>query len=111
MNYPPNFKHGDWMCKCGQHNFSSKTHCHKCGIPKEEGNVSNDTNKDQNSNGLTLLTLPHGFRPGDWMCKCSQHNYSSKKECHSCKLPKDEADVTNTDYKPFTKNPMGFGGG
>jgi len=113
MNLPPNFKHGDWMCKCGQHNFSSKMECHRCKTPKEEGNVSGDASHggDGGSSGSGVM-LPPNFRDGDWMCKCGQHNFSSKEECHKCKIPKQEGtlDVSgNSRAPPLGSHSMGFG--
>ena len=33
----PNYRAGDWMCKCGNHNFGSRTACKKCNLSKDEG--------------------------------------------------------------------------
>merc|ERR1719285_278533 len=34
----PNFRPGDWVCAaCGNHNYSSREVCNKCGGPKTEG--------------------------------------------------------------------------
>jgi len=61
-----NMKEGDWMCSaCGNHNYSSRTACNKCGAARP------------------------GFKPGDWICKsCKNHNYSSRDSCNKCDAPK-----------------------
>ncbi|KAF2312387.1 hypothetical protein GH714_034479 [Hevea brasiliensis] len=30
------------------------------------------------------LTVPKGWRNGDWMCNCGFHNYSSRAQCKNC---------------------------
>jgi len=69
---------GDWMCPvCGNHNYASKTHCNRCGIPKE------------------TRVSDKGFREGDWVClSCANHNYASKESCNKCGMPKSASAVT-----------------
>ncbi|PKA53413.1 RanBP2-type zinc finger protein [Apostasia shenzhenica] len=33
------------------------------------------------------LTVPKGWRNGDWICKCGFHNYSSRSQCKKCNEP------------------------
>lgn len=73
---PANFRPGDWLCACGNHNYAIRTSCGKCGKVKA-GAVGN--------------SLPGNFRPGDWMCKCGNHNYQSRSVCGKCQEPKDSA--------------------
>lgn len=35
MGLPANFRPGDWMCQCGNHNYQSRSNCGKCNQPKE----------------------------------------------------------------------------
>jgi len=81
---PPNFRIGDWMCTCGNHNYASRAVCAKCGIQKS---------LVVNGRGV-VNHLPPTFRAGDWMCKCGNHNYQSRTACGKCREPKETADRT-----------------
>jgi len=72
MSMPSNMRPGDWMCpSCSNHNYASKTHCNKCGVPKE------------------TRIAKEGMREGDWICRqCANHNYASKTACNKCAAPK-----------------------
>merc|ERR1740129_757000 len=72
-----NMRPGDWMCpSCGNHNFSSRENCNRCGNPKQM-----PKSMPQN--------LPPNFRDGDWMCpECNNHNFASKTACNKCGAPK-----------------------
>eukprot|EP00931_Biecheleriopsis_adriatica_P101458 TRINITY_DN7658_c0_g2_i1.p1 TRINITY_DN7658_c0_g2~~TRINITY_DN7658_c0_g2_i1.p1 ORF type:complete len:275 (+),score=47.30 TRINITY_DN7658_c0_g2_i1:75-827(+) len=69
---PKDMRAGDWICPaCNNHNYASKTHCNKCGVPKET-KLSNT-----------------GMREGDWICRsCGNHNYADKTNCNRCQAPK-----------------------
>jgi len=82
---PANFRPGDWMCRCGAHNYASKSACHKCGTAKETGaGGAGPSGYAPAAAGGT----PANFRAGDWMCACGAHNYASKTACHKCSAPK-----------------------
>jgi len=72
QSMPNGMRQGDWICPaCNNHNYASKTHCNKCGVPKET-KVSNA-----------------GMRDGDWICRsCGNHNYADKQNCNRCQAPK-----------------------
>jgi len=78
-NLPANFRPGDWLCPCGNHNYAIRIACGKCGKGKA---------------GATGSNLPGNFRPGDWMCKCGNHNYQSRTVCGKCQETKDNAKQT-----------------
>ncbi|KAM0970263.1 hypothetical protein ACFX13_018629 [Malus domestica] len=44
---------------------------HNAGLPH-----ANSTNQ--------LLSVPKGWRSGDWLCSCGFHNYSSRTQCKKC---------------------------
>ncbi|CAE7637875.1 RANBP2 [Symbiodinium sp. CCMP2592] len=71
----PVWKQGDWMCPvCNNHNFGDKSHCNRCGIPKE-----------------TRIS-DFGLREGDWICLvCANHNFASKTNCNKCHAEKENA--------------------
>jgi len=71
-----NFRAGDWMCRCGNHNYASRMQCKKCNIPKHDGQ------------DVVRVPAPPTFKPGDWMCQCGNHNYSSRDSCARCRVPK-----------------------
>ncbi|CAE8630153.1 unnamed protein product [Polarella glacialis] len=81
---PANMRPGDWMCPaCNNHNYSNKTHCNMCQIPKE-ARIANS-----------------GMREGDWICTaCSNHNYANKIDCNKCNVPKG-------DTASFASKPVG----
>ncbi|CAE8582748.1 unnamed protein product, partial [Polarella glacialis] len=66
---------GDWTCPaCKAHNAASKTHCHKCLMPKK------------------ARVARTGMREGDWVCLvCFNHNFARKVDCNKCAVPKGEA--------------------
>ncbi|KAJ6840418.1 E3 SUMO-protein ligase RanBP2 [Iris pallida] len=33
LGFPPGWRDGDWMCKCGFHNYSSRAQCKECNAP------------------------------------------------------------------------------
>lgn len=76
---PANFRAGDWLCTCGNHNYAIRTACGKCTKPKMGAVIGGGPN------------LPGNFRPGDWMCKCGNHNYQSRTVCGKCQGTKDNA--------------------
>lgn len=80
---PPNFRVGDWMYTCGNHNYASRVVCAKCGLQKSLV-VS----------GRGASNLPPTFRVGDWLCKCGNHNYQSRTACGKCREPKETSDRT-----------------
>ena len=66
----PNFKQGDWICICGDHQFAKNTNCRQCGKPRGDGSKQ---------------SRPSNFQVGDWLCgKCKSHNYKSRIECRDC---------------------------
>merc|ERR1711966_363207 len=76
---PDDFKEGDWMCKCGNHNYKSRAACGKCQTPRAMG---------------AAVAAPANFKAGDWMCaKCGNHNYGSRAACGKCQSPKAMADA------------------
>lgn len=79
---PANFRPGDWLCQCGAHNYASKTACHKCASPKQSSDSGVGAGVAAPTGGAG--GMPNNFRPGDWMCQCSAHNYASKTACHKC---------------------------
>lgn len=101
---PANFRTGDWMCKCGNHNYSSKMSCGKCQISKDAGDLSNiNVLATLGMGGLGAygaqpgvpMNAPAGFRAGDWICKCGNHNYAKRDTCGRCQGSKDENDNTD----------------
>jgi len=110
----PGFRAGDWMCpQCGNHNYSSKVACNRCGAPKA-GQHSAPSHGAYLSNAYDKVSAPAptaraspyggkgaapakpngaasgtGMRPGDWCCPaCYSHNYASKMACFKCGAPK-----------------------
>ncbi|CAE7930378.1 ZRANB2 [Symbiodinium sp. KB8] len=75
----PVWKQGDWMCPvCNNHNFGDKSHCNRCGIPKE-----------------TRIS-DFGIREGDWICLvCANHNFASKTNCNKCHADKENAPMVH----------------
>lgn len=103
---PPNFRPGDWMCKCGNHNYSSKAICVKCQSSKEQGDISNlgvlaGLGMGGMGGGAGIpANAPSGFRPGDWICKCGNHNYAKRDTCGRCDGSKNEHDATHSQTRP-----------
>ena len=67
-----NIRKSDWHCPdCGNLVFGSKKECSKCGKwrPKEHGVAA-----------VSSVT----FRPGDWVCRCSEINFGSRNVCRKC---------------------------
>jgi len=91
-NQPANFRPGDWMCNCGNHNYASRAACVKCGTQKAV--VLGGMGGFGMGIGGRNLNLPPNFRPGDWICKCGNHNYHSRTSCGRCRETKDSADRT-----------------
>jgi DNA-nicking Smr family endonuclease len=71
---------GDWICKCGEHNFARRTRCWKC--------------RGRNSGNAVTVVGPSegnrkGGKPGDWTCvKCNADNFARRKQCYQCSAPK-----------------------
>ena len=57
------WKPGDWICPCGELNFSRREQCRKCNGPQNEQQKG---------------------RPGDWTCNCGENNFCSRQSCRSC---------------------------
>jgi len=102
---PANFRPGDWMCKCGNHNYSSKSVCGKCSTPKDQGDISNlGVLAGMGMGGMGGAALPpnvpNGFRQGDWICKCGNHNYAKRDTCGRCGGSKVDSDATHSQNRP-----------
>ena len=54
----PNFRPGDWICECKQHNFADKTHCRRC----------RRTLKQEYYVDFRRVLAPADRRRGDWHC-------------------------------------------
>lgn len=119
---PSNFRQGDWMCRCGAHNYASKTACHKCSAPKAQAQgmgmgMGQGYGMDPFAMGMGMGGMGMGgmgggggggagnFRAGDWMCKCGAHNYASKTACHKCSAAKAEGDTGSAGPLPATFRP------
>jgi len=89
VGLPANFRPGDWLCACGNHNYAIRTACGKCGKVKP---------------GAVGGNLPGNFRPGDWMCKCGNHNYQSRTVCGKCQDSKDNAKTSLQVTTPLAAN-------
>jgi len=101
---PANFRPGDWMCKCGNHNYASKASCGKCGLGKDQGDLSNlgvlaGLGMPGMGAGIPAHA-PAGFRPGDWICTCGNHNYAKRDTCGRCNGSKTENDNTHNNNRP-----------
>lgn len=72
---------GDWVCHtCGNNNYSFRTNCNKCTIPKPQ---------ELSFGPLDPTTVPPNVRPGDWVCgQCSNINYASRSICNKCNQPR-----------------------
>jgi len=98
---PANFRPGDWMCKCGNHNYASKSVCQKCQTPKDQGDLSNlGVLAGLGMGGGLPSNVPSAFRQGDWICKCGNHNYAKRDTCGRCDGPKVEYDATHSQNRP-----------
>jgi hypothetical protein len=102
---PANFRPGDWMCKCGNHNYSNKSMCVKCQSSKDQGDLSNlgvlaGLGMGGMGNPGVPQHAPNGFRPGDWLCKCGNHNYAKRDTCGRCDGNKMDSDATHTHSRP-----------
>ncbi|KNH07578.1 Zinc finger RanBP2-type [Perkinsela sp. CCAP 1560/4] len=75
-NKNSSWKPGDWICHCGELNFSRRDKCHTC-----------ESSRDKQQNG----------RPGDWTCNCGEINFFSRNACRSC------AEVKGTAGQVITK--------
>ncbi|KAE8674020.1 protein AF-9-like protein [Hibiscus syriacus] len=54
------------------------------------------------SPGNQPLSVPKGWRNGDWICNCGFHNYSSRSQCKNCDAsipPASEEFVHDWDHK------------
>merc|ERR1719491_722292 len=95
---PSGFREGDWMCaSCGNHNYSSRENCNKCGGPKTPGSgfaaVKGGAPPRPTPYPFAMPQAmpmqPANMRPGDWMCPaCGNHNYASREACNKCQQPK-----------------------
>lgn len=93
-------REGDWMCaQCGNHNYSHRTVCNKCGAPKQTSSFG----PMKGGGGTGFRVQPYalysggkgdgsgkdGGRPGDWICPaCGNLNYSSREACNKCAYPR-----------------------
>ena len=71
---------GDWICKCGEHNFARRTRCWKC----RGRNIGN---------AVTVVgpTEKKAGKPGDWICgKCDADNFARRKQCYQCNSAKSD---------------------
>lgn len=108
----PNFREGDWMCSaCGNHNYSSRMACNKCGVPKPavqgfaavKGGAPRPAPYAMPVQQMPMQPMmgAPNMRQGDWICSsCGNHNYASREACNKCAAPKTVAAA-----------PMAMGGG
>ena len=48
------------------------------------------------ANGQCLTPREPSWQPGDWFCRCGNHNLSTRKWCNrsKCQLPRSEGEIT-----------------
>merc|ERR1712060_728187 len=80
--FRPSVREGDWICgSCGNHNYSSKVACNKCGeLLRPEWVVTAAAAKG--GKGAGGGGGQGNRREGDWDCiRCGNHNYASRDVC------------------------------
>lgn len=108
---PANFRPGDWMCPCGNHNYASRSSCVKCHVQKgiATGDLAFGGLGAPRLGGFgspQFGALPANYRLGDWLCICGNHNYQSRVLCGKCKQPKNISDKSC--QKPETDQASSF---
>ena len=122
---------GDWDCpQCNGHNYSNKTHCFKCRLPRpaefgrgnpngrgggpppaprRENNNRADNNRDANGYSTVKAAIVP-LRPGDWNCgACKSHNFARNNSCFRCRGPVHDGQrvgndgTVGTGYEPPSK--------
>lgn len=83
---PRQLKEGDWECPepaCGNINFSKRTKCNRCGIPRPRPPV------DPLQSVGHFGGPPGLFKQGDWPCPhCGNVNWARRDKCNICNAPK-----------------------
>ena len=94
-----------WICgNCGNYNYSSRKHCNKCNIPRNNIRKQNkqirmynqeDVYNKSNNNTMNVNTNTNNTkfseRVGDWVCfNCDNLNFAFRTVCNRCQLPKQQ---------------------
>lgn len=100
----PTMLPGDWMCKCGAHNFAVRSACRDCSAPKDtqaqqpQQPHSPDVEMMTTATPAITTTTTPMMLPGDWLCgQCGGHNFAVRTHCRSCGAPKGGATATLAD--------------
>lgn len=112
--YFSNNKSGDWTCKCGELNFSSRKNCRKCGFETNHAPITSGRSGDWMCCGELNFasrnncrkcggenknkTVAKG-RPGDWNCVCGELNFSSRHNCRKCGIENNNGTVTQPKFE------------
>ena len=83
---------GDWMCPCGNNNFSFRSSCNRCGGGKSAaggGGSGSGNDVGGGGGGFGGPPPPSSSNPNDWTCaECQNTNFARRTECNRCRAPK-----------------------
>ena len=83
-----------WICKlCENFNYETRRKCNRCGQTKRpkkiKNNIQNTSLDNNNNNDDNNNDKPQRNKKEDWTCiYCKNLNYSFRKICNKCKVPK-----------------------
>ena len=107
----PKLKKGDWVCSCRTFNFSDKTACIACQLPKPAFCVCEDPSFSKGSRsgysyhkGKSCRHCRGEENKDYWICRCLKQRGQTQSECGKCEARKPEcctcreSDFTRNEY-------------
>jgi len=87
-------KDGEWNCaECNSKNFSRRTECFRCKVPKPDDGTGNN---EQGSANRGNRDNSDQLKDGEWNCaECNSKNFARRTECFRCKVPKPDDGTGN----------------
>jgi hypothetical protein len=86
------FGDGHWLCgNCDKTNPAETDDCEGCNVPIR---VAIHLHFGKTTQTTRTARKAYSPAPGDWSCsKCTNPNFSGRRECYVCKAPKEQAEI------------------